>query len=259
MPFVLFRGMFQGFMVCIRISRYVSGTSEVLFVKNFLSIRLAKPEFVLWILSVTVVTLAFVIFGASDPLTIAASLIGVTALIYVAKGHPLGQLLTIVFAVLYGVISFRVQYYGEMITYLGMTAPMALLALVTWLRNPYQDSAEVAVRRMSRRDVAVMLLLALATTVLFYFILRAMGNAALLVSTLSVTTSFLASYLTALRSPWYALCYAMNDLVLIVLWVLSSLADPSGAAMVACFAMFFLNDMYGFVNWRRMEKRQKAE
>ena len=70
---------------------------------------------------------------------------------------------------------------------------------------------------------------------------------------------FLASYLTAMRSPWYALCYAMNDLVLIVLWVISSLADPSGAAMVACFAMFFLNDMYGFVNWRRMEKRQKAE
>ena len=226
------------------------------FVKNFLSIRLTKAEFALWILSVTVVTLAFVIFGASDSLTIAASLIGVTALIYVAKGHPLGQLLTIVFAVLYGVISIRVRYYGEVITYLGMTAPMALLALITWLRNPYQDSAEVAVRRMRRRDVIVLLLLTAVVTAIFYFILRAMGNAALAVSTLSVTTSFLASCLTAMRSPWYALAYAANDLVLIVLWVISSFADSSGAAMAACFAMFFLNDMYGFVNWRRMEKRQ---
>ena len=46
------------------------------------------------------------------------------------------------------------------------------------------------------------------------------------------------------------------DLVLIALWVISAQVDPAGWAMVACFGMFFLNDMYGFVNWRRMEKRQ---
>ena len=99
--------------------------------------------------------------------------------------------------------------------------------------------------------------LAALVTAAFYFILAAFDTANLLFSTLSVTTSFVASYLTAMRSPYYALCYAMNDLVLIVLWVISAFADPAGWAMVACFAMFFLNDMYGFVNWRRMEKRQQ--
>ena len=225
--------------------------------RNFLSVRMTRSEWGLWGLSLAVVTFSFLLSGTADVLSLIASLIGVTALIFVAKGHPLGQLLTIVFAVFYGVISFGARYYGEMITYLGMTAPMAALALVTWLRNPYRDSAEVAVRRMKGRDVAVMLLLTAITTAVFYFILRALGNAALLVSTLSVTTSFLASYLTAMRSPYYALCYAMNDLVLIVLWVISAQNDPAGWAMVACFSMFFLNDMYGFVNWRRMEKRQQ--
>ena len=224
--------------------------------RNFLSVRMTRSERGLWGLSLAVVTFSFLLSGTADVLSLIASLIGVTALIFVAKGHPLGQLLTIVFAVFYGVISFGARYYGEMITYLGMTAPMAALALVTWLRNPYRDSAEVAVRRMKGRDIAVMLLLTAITTAVFYFILRALGNAALLVSTLSVTTSFLASYLTAMRSPYYALCYAMNDLVLIALWVISAQNDPAGWAMVACFSMFFLNDMYGFVNWRRMEKRQ---
>lgn len=232
---------------------------EVYKMKNLWRIRLSGREWALWLFSLAVVTGAFVGCGAADALSIAASLIGVTALIFVAKGHPLGQLLTIVFAVLYGIISLRVRYYGEMITYLGMTAPMALVALITWLRNPWRDSAEVAVHRMTRREVAVMLLLTAAATAAFYFILKALGNAALAVSTLSVTTSFLASYLTAMRSPYYALCYAMNDLVLIVLWVISAQADSAGWAMVACFSMFFLNDMYGFVNWRRMEKRQRAE
>ena len=139
------------------------------------------------------------------------------------------------------------------------------LSQLTWsdqqrmdtLRKMHKEERPVMKCKLSMVLVAVMLLLTLAATVLFYFILRALGNAALLVSTLSVTTSFLASYLTAMRSPYYALCYAMNDLVLIVLWVISALVDPAGWAMVACFAMFFLNDMYGFVNWRRMEKRQQ--
>ena len=103
-----------------------------------------------------------------------------------------------------------------------------------------------------------MLTLTALTTAAFYFILRAMGNAALAVSTLSITTSFLASYLTAMRSPYYALAYASNDLVLIVLWVIAAISDVSSVPMVACFTMFFLNDMYGFINWRRMEKRQRA-
>ncbi len=224
--------------------------------KNQFRVSLTRFEWALWMVSVTVVAGTYIGFQAGDALSLIASLIGVTALIFVAKGHVLGQLLTIVFAVFYGVISWGLRYYGEVITYLCMTAPMALLALITWLRNPYKDSAEVTVHRLTGRQWIVMLIAAAVTTAAFYFILRAVGNAALAVSTLSITTSFVASYLTAMRSPYYALAYAANDLVLIVLWVIAVLADISNVPMVACFVMFFANDMYGFINWRRMEKRQ---
>ena len=221
-------------------------------------ITLTRFEIGLWLTSMAVVAGTYIGFRAEGVLSLIASLIGVTSLIFLARGHALGQVLMIVFAVFYGVISWAFRYYGEAITYLCMTALMACVALITWLRNPYQGSAEVAVRRLAGTQWAVMLLLAALTTGVFYFILRAMGNAALLVSTLSITTSFVASYLTAMRSPYYALGYAANDLVLIVLWVLAALTDMSSVPMVACFVMFFLNDMYGFISWKRMEKRQGA-
>ena len=226
--------------------------------KERFRISLTRFEWALWLTSALVVAGTGIAFQSSDWLSLTASLIGVTALIFVSKGHALGQVLTIVFAVFYGIISCEFRYYGEAITYLCMTAPMAAVALVTWLRNPYKDSAEGTVHRLSGRQWAVMLILTVITTAVFYFILQAMGNAALAVSTLSITTSFLASYLTALRSPYYALAYAANDLVLIVLWVIAALADISSVPMVACFVMFFANDMYGFINWRRMEKRQRG-
>ena len=211
----------------------------------------------LWCTSVAVIILSAVLMGNADLFSVIASLIGVTALIFVAKGYVIGQILTVVFAVFYGVISFGQQYYGEMITYLGMSSPMAIAAAVAWLKNPFRNTKEVAVRPMTKKTVGWLTVSTVLVTFVFYFILGAMGNASLAVSTLSVTTSFLASALTYLRSPYYALAYAANDMVLIVLWVIAAVGDLSYLSMVLCFVMFLANDLYGFFNWRRMEKIQK--
>jgi len=94
-------------------------------------------EIILWCSSVALILVSFAIFGGQDILNLCASLIGITALIFCAKGNPVGQLLIVVFSLFYGFISYTFAYYGEMITYLGMSAPMSLYALVAWLTNPY--------------------------------------------------------------------------------------------------------------------------
>lgn len=217
---------------------------------------LTKRERGLWLLSVAAVLLSALLPGA-DWLTVIASLVGVTALIFVAKGYVIGQVLTVVFAVFYGIISLFFRYYGEMITYLGMTAPIAVSTVISWLRHPYKGSREVSVHRLTAKEWVVMAVGAVAVTAAFYFILKALENANLLFSTLSVTTSFIASYLTLLRSPYYALGYAANDVVLIVLWVLAAATDLSYLPMIVCFVMFLANDLYGFFNWRQMARRQQ--
>ncbi|MCM1165326.1 MAG: nicotinamide riboside transporter PnuC [Lachnospiraceae bacterium] len=219
-----------------------------------------RTETALWCASVLLITAAFLLFDRANCLTLAASLIGVTSLILSAKGNPAGQALIIIFSVLYGVISFNFAYYGEMITYLGMTAPMSVFALISWLRNPCGGNrAEVKVNRIGRRETALMLALTAAVTVGFYFILKAFGTANPIPSTLSVTTSFLAVYLTARRCAFFALAYAANDIVLVALWTLAALEDTSYVSVAVCFAIFLVNDVYGFVNWLRIYKRQNEK
>ena len=218
-----------------------------------------KAELALWICSVALIVIAFCIWDRVNFLTLAASLLGVTSLIFCAKGNPAGQALIIVFAVLYGIISWKVAYYGEMITYVGMSAPMAVWALIAWLRHPYRGKkSEVRVNELRGREWAMLVLITAAVTAAFYFILRALNTANLIPSTVSVTTSFLAVYLTARRSPFYALAYAANDGVLIVLWSLMAAEDITCLSVVICFCVFFVNDLYGFFNWSRMRRRQRA-
>lgn len=226
--------------------------------KNFMN-YFTGFEIGLWLTSVLLIVVSFLLFKQSDYLTLSASIIGATFLIFNAKGNPIGQFLTIVFSLLYGIISYRFSYYGEMITYLCMTMPMALFALFSWLKNPYKNNkSQVKVNRLKSREIIFMFLLSIIVTIIFYFILKHFNTANLLPSTLSVTTSFLAVYLTFRRSPYFALAYAMNDLVLIVLWVLASISEISYISVVICFIVFFVNDMYGFINWKKMEKNQKA-
>lgn len=153
-----------------------------------------RGELALWGTSTALILAFFLAYDRTQFGILAASLIGVTSLIFNAKGNPFGQLLMVCFSALYGIISFSCGYYGEMATYLGMTAPMAVFALVSWLRNPYQGNrAEVQVRRLERRDAAWMLTLTVVVTAVFYFILGCAPHQPPDPSTLSVATSFLAA------------------------------------------------------------------
>lgn len=217
-----------------------------------------KCNFILWTISSVAIILSFFLFGNTQYHYLIGSLIGISALTFVSKGHPFGQFLIIVFSVFYGVISFSFKYYGEMITYLCMSAPFAVVALISWIKNPAgSGSAEVKINTLSKTEIIIFPFLTIAVTVAFYFILRALNTNNLIISTVSVFTSFSAAYLTSRRCRFYAVCYSLNDVVLIIMWILASIENISYLPMVICFVSFLALDGYGFINWSRMQKRQK--
>ena len=147
-----------------------------------------------------------------------------------------------------------------MITYLGMSAPIAVWALISWLKNPFHgNKSEVEIKSLSKKEWGIFAALYAVVTLAFYFILRALNTQNLIVSTISVLTSFAAVYLTARRSKFYAVGYALNDVVLIVLWSFAATENLTYLPMVVCFSAFLALDIYGFISWSRIQKRQSCE
>lgn len=211
---------------------------------------LTKKEWLLWLASLAAVIISNFATNDLDLLTLISALLGVTSLIFAAKGSVWAQFLMIVFCILYGIISFRFHYWGEMITYLGMTLPMAAWSAITWLQNPSEENEnEVAIQTLNKKHIIGLIISTIIVTSIFYYILMWLDTPNIIFSTLSIVTSFVAASLTMLRSSYYAMGYAANDIVLIVLWVLASLEIP----VVVNFAIFLLNDMYGFVSWKKRE------
>ena len=229
-----------------------TGKKHSFFLNHF-----TKGELILWFGSVSLILLSFIIFDREGYVTLFSSLLAVTSLVYVAKGDPIGQILLVFFIIFYAIVSLSYRYYGEVITYVCMSFPMSVLSLVSWFKNTCKgNKRQVKIGQVGKKELSLLLILAIAVSVLFYFILGALDTKNLLVSTFSVTTSFSAAYLTYRRSPLYALAYAANDVVLIVLWALATVDNIKYLSMVICFIAFLANDLYGFFNWKRMEKNQ---
>ena len=134
-------------------------------------------EILLWGFSTILIIASFCLFDKSNYLTLVASLTGVTSLIFNAKGNPIGQVLMIIFSLVHGYISFIFKYYGEMLTYVCMTMPMAVFALVSWLTPPFKgNKAEVEVNKLKKNEPIFMWFLTIIIIVIFYVILRAFNT-----------------------------------------------------------------------------------
>lgn len=214
---------------------------------------LTKKERRVWIGSLCIIIISNLLSGNFDLLTLVAACIGVTSLIYAAKGNVWSQILMIIFSILYGIISWQFRYWGEMMTYLGMTMPMAIWSTITWIRNPSASGREVEIQQLTPKHVFLLIISSIIVTALFFEILDALNTPNITFSTISVTTSFFAASLTMLRSSYYALGYAANDIVLIVLWILASIHDPRYLSVTIIFVIFFFYDIYGFVSWKKRE------
>ena len=141
--------------------------------KNLIVPELSLPEKILWTASAVCVTVLFCLVPQKNPLTLIATIVGVTSLLFTAKGHVSGQFLQLVFCVLYAIVALGFKYYGEAITYMGMTFPSDLFAAIVWLKNPSKKGkTEVRMAHLTPKKSAVAISVSAAATVIFYFILK---------------------------------------------------------------------------------------
>ncbi len=215
-------------------------------------------EITLLLLSLIGLSLCFAFTKDRLWLSYIASMIGVISVLAVAKGLVSAPIICIIYSVIYSIISIMQHYYGEAIIYLGLMIPIDVASIVSWFKNRNnENSSTIKINKIHGLEYLYLLIGSIITTVAFYFLLKALNTSELIISTISLKTSVVASYLMLRRCSYYALGFMANDIVLIVLW--SMLVVNSGLQFLPSaisFCIFFINDLYGFIHWKIEEKKQ---
>lgn len=219
--------------------------------------NLSKLEKTIYFISLLLVTISFLITKEKHILSFVSSMIGVTALIFLSKGDYLGHFISIVFAILYIIIAYSFHYYGEIFIYSLLMIPLAITNIISWKKNSAKEH-EVKINKIKINEIIILLFISIAITIIFYFLLRLLDTTNLIISTISVFTTFFAGLLSIRRSRFYALVFILNDIVLIILWYLAAKENIMYLPNVICFISFLINDLYALINWKIIEKRQNS-
>lgn len=217
--------------------------------------NLNKLELTILLTSEIIIILTFLCNKEKNILSLISSMLGGICLIFLAKGDYFGHIISIIFSITYIIIAYQCKYYGEIFIYLILMIPLSIISIIVWKKNQAKEHV-VKVKKITKKDTLLIIIITILMGIIFYFILKALKTNNLIISTISVMTSLSASILSIKRTPYYAIMYIVNDLVLITMWTLITIDDFSYLPNVICFITFLINDIYALINWKKLEKEQ---
>ena len=200
-----------------------------------------------------------IIFNGTIIDTLYTSLYLITALL-MSKGKVECYFVGFVSVFFYGIVSYNQGYYGELIVTIFLTFPIMIIGIISWLRHQDKEEDTVIISSLSKKEITMVLLSQFILYWIYYFILKAFNTDLLVISTISIVTSVLATYFEARRSELSLICYVANDLVIIALWLIPILKGQTELISVLVGPILLLiNDIYGTYNWNRLKKKQKEK
>ena len=215
-------------------------------------------EILFLLISLITITVCFFLGNDKNIFSLIASLIGVITVLCGAKGLVIAPIINIIYNIIYISLSFSQKYYGEVLIYLFLMMPINIMTIISWLKNKSNENKNlVKINKISKKEYLYLGIITIISTIGFYFLLKVLNTNELIISTISLITSIIASYLMFRRCSNYAIAYIINDIILITLWALT--IKQNGLAyltMIISFIIFFINDIYGFINWKIREKKQ---
>ena len=214
-------------------------------------------ELLYLIFGTLIVVVCFIFTPEKNWLVLVTAVLGVVAFFSVAKGYFIAPILNIIYSGLYIVMALTQKYYGEIVLSC-LCILLNIFAIVSWFKNRNkEDKNIVQVNDLKWQEYVAVIVSAALLTVGFYYILRAIGTAQALTGAISMILSLSAEYLALRRSNWYALGYILNDVTVMVLWCFT--LSGSGLEFlptILSFGVYFVNDVYGLINWNLLKHKQ---
>lgn len=175
-----------------------------------------------------------------------------------AKGKVESQFFSIAVCLLYSYISYTNRYFGEVIFYMLVMFPMAIGGIISWMRHKSEKTNTVEVNEIKKKEWILIFIVSVIAFVVFYNLLKYFNTNELIVSTFSMIASFLAIYLLVRRSKYSFIFYLINDVILILLWIIPVLNGQLVLIpMIIEPLILFISDCYGTLNWNKMEEAQE--
>ncbi|MCM3758549.1 nicotinamide riboside transporter PnuC [Sporosarcina aquimarina] len=218
-----------------------------------------------WISLFTAITV-YLYFAFQDTLLgLISSIAGMLCVVLVAKGKVSNYLFGIVQTVTYGYIAFGYGLYGEAMLNWLFYLPTQFIGIWMWMNHfkKKEDSEQgenVYVKRLTRKGWILVAGSFVVGALVYAELLTVLSAQQVRIDSMAVVLSVIAQILMVQRYAEQWVIWILVNILTITLWVIT-LVQTGGNDwnMVIMWTAFLVNSIYGYVNWVKLSKVQKAE
>ena len=181
-------------------------------------------------------------------LTLLSCISGIFYIVFLSDRSVLNFIVGFISSTTYIWVAYHAQLYGEVIFYLVIDLPMIFISFYMWKKN-LDSTLRVSARRMTHKQVILLVLCAIIAVVTYSFFLKAIGGRNYVVDAISTIVSFIATILMAkrYREQWFM--WVVVYLVSVIMW--STTFDLLMLIMSSCC---LISCVIGYINWSKNSK-----
>ncbi|APD51205.1 nicotinamide riboside transporter PnuC [Francisella hispaniensis] len=218
-----------------------------------------------WLISCIVLTILAASISGSSAFILIFSVISITNLILAAKGKVFNYVLGLIAAVMYAVISYQNQVYGQLLLAVLFLCPIQFYGWYNWTR-PKNTTKEkhIKIKKLTRLQfISILAFIAVVSTIYGYFVLHLYfgQNVGLVADAIVEVTSIIAFILTVLLFKEFWILWLAVDVLTISIWVDGILDSAITIAIIPVIitkVVALINAIYGYSSWRKIYKLQKT-
>lgn len=226
-----------------------------IFSKNTLS-----PFDYFLIVGVVIISIAYSLFiGDFDTIGFIASFTGLVCVVLSAKGSILNYLFGLVNVALYAYISYKSKLYGDAALNALYYVPMQFIGWFSWQKKKQeQDESKVKARRMSSKQLILLIIVCIAGISICGFILDKIGDPQPYKDSATNVLSIIAMFLMvrAYTEQWYL--WIVTNVISVAMWVILTLRGEAHAEMMIIMWVFYLaNSINGLIQWLKLSRNSQ--
>lgn len=224
-----------------------------------------------WFLVFTVLGLICLILDPANWFNVLDLYVVMFNIYLIARGKVIGLVIGIIECVLYSVICFQSQLFGEIIKVMLISVPLNAVSIINWVRAAkrqkkikYVDEAKRddtdSVKRLSKKGILLYLLISVGVFGLSFVFLRfVLGQKnALILGSFSLMMTIIGKILIAQKYVDTWITFVVADFICLAMWtetLITSNFEFSNITMIVYYLACLSNDGFAFLTWKSMYRK----
>lgn len=213
---------------------------------------------IIWLVVACSIITGLSIYWGDNLMGIISALTGVICVILTGKGKLSAYLFGLVNCVLYAIIAYEAKLYGETMLNLIYYVPMQFIGFYIWNKNMNKESHEVNKVHMKNKTRLLWLAIMIIGTIVYAFILKALGDAMPLVDSFTTFSSIVAMIVSVkmYAEQWWI--WIAVDVFSVYMWWVNFSAGSDNMATLLMWVVYLGNAIIMCIKWEK-EARQIKE